>query len=106
MGRRHRHAPAPDDALLLARPGRSPPGAHLRAHVTRPPPARSALPRRGPRRAADVLGGPPTYSSELGGTKGGHARMVSHHLGRMLTEQQRYRWVQLLLACADEISLP
>jgi hemoglobin len=55
---------------------------------------------------AEVFDGPPTYSRELGGTQGGHARMVSHHLGRMLTEQQRYRWVQLLLACADEIALP
>ena len=46
------------------------------------------------------------YSTELGGTQGGHVRMVSHHLGRMLTEPQRQRWVQLLLACADEIALP
>jgi len=42
----------------------------------------------------------------LGGEQGGHARMVSHHLGRMLTEPQRARWVQLLLACADEVGLP
>jgi hemoglobin len=55
---------------------------------------------------AEVLGGPPTYSAELGGAQGGHVRMVSHHLGRMLTEPQRARWVQLLLACADEIALP
>ena len=54
----------------------------------------------------EVLGGPPTYSAELGGAQGGHARMVSHHLGRMLTEPQRYRWVQLLMQCADEIELP
>jgi len=54
----------------------------------------------------EVLGGPPTYSAELGGDRGGHVRMVSHHLGRMLTEPQRARWVQLLLACADEIALP
>ena len=54
----------------------------------------------------EVLGGPPMYSTALGGEQGGHARMVSHHLGRMLTEPQRARWVQLLLACADEVGLP
>jgi hemoglobin len=54
----------------------------------------------------EVLGGPPTYSTELGGERGGHVRMVSHHLGRRLTEPQRARWVQLLLACADEVGLP
>ena len=55
---------------------------------------------------AEVLGGPPMYSTELGGAKGGHVRMVSHHLGRVLTEPQRTRWVHLLLSCADEIALP
>ena len=54
----------------------------------------------------EVLGGPPVYSTALGGEQGGHARMVSHHLGRMLTEPQRVRWVQLLLACADDVGLP
>ena len=54
----------------------------------------------------EVLGGPPMYSTALGGTGGGHARMVSHHLGRRLTEAQRARWVQLLLACADDVGLP
>ena len=44
--------------------------------------------------------------SQGGGDCGGHARMVSHHLGRRLTEAQRARWVQLLLACADDVGLP
>ena len=45
------------------------------------------------------------YSTEHGGDRGGHARMVSHHLGRLLTQEQRSRWLQLLLASADEIGL-
>ena len=51
---------------------------------------------------AEVLGGPKTYSEELGG----HATMVRHHLGKAVTEQQRQRWMQLLLATADELELP
>jgi hemoglobin len=55
---------------------------------------------------AEVLGGPPRYSSDVAGARGGHATMVAHHLGRQLTEQQRARWVQLLLASADAVGLP
>jgi hemoglobin len=51
---------------------------------------------------AEVLGGPPRYSTE----HGGHAAMVRHHLGRALTEEQRNRWMTLLLSCADEVGLP
>ena len=80
----------PDDALL------APVFAHMSAEH----------PRHVAQFLSEVLGGPPMYSTELGGTQGGHVRMVSHHLGRMLTEPQRQRWVQLLLACADEIALP
>jgi len=80
----------PDDALL------APVFAHMSADH----------PRHVAQFLSEVLGGPPMYSTELGGTQGGHVRMVSHHLGRMLTEPQRQRWVQLLLACADEIALP
>ena len=50
----------------------------------------------------EVLGGPPAYSA----AGGGHARMVRRHAGRALTEAQRARWMQLLLACADEIGAP
>jgi hemoglobin len=55
---------------------------------------------------AAVLGGPDDYSTTLGGERGGHARMIAHHLGRHLTEAQRARWMTLLLSCADEIGMP
>src|ERR1700676_5513811 len=51
---------------------------------------------------AEVFGGPKEYSARLGG----HAAMVRHHLGRGITEQQRHRWVSLLLETADELNLP
>ncbi len=51
---------------------------------------------------AEVLGGPKTYSAELGG----HPHMARKHAGRALTEAQRQRWMQLLLQCADEIGVP
>lgn len=50
----------------------------------------------------EVFGGPPAYSAE----RGGHPHMVSRHLGRNLTEQQRRRWVSLLQDTADEVGLP
>jgi hemoglobin len=50
----------------------------------------------------EVFGGPKTYSEK----HGGHANMISRHVGRALTEQQRTRWMQLLLQCADEIGVP
>lgn len=51
---------------------------------------------------AEVFGGPSTYSRELGG----HPHMIRKHLGRSLAEHQRKRWVDLLLACADELGVP
>jgi hemoglobin len=51
---------------------------------------------------AEVLGGPADYS----GLHGGHAAMIRHHLGKNITEQQRHRWVSLLLETADELQLP
>jgi hemoglobin len=51
---------------------------------------------------AEVFGGPREYSE----TRGGHARMLSQHLNRGLTEAQRRRWVSLLLDSADEAGLP
>ena len=51
---------------------------------------------------AEVFGGPKTYSAE----HGGHPQMVRQHLGRRLTEEQRARWMHVLLECADEIGLP
>src|SRR6185295_11364455 len=51
---------------------------------------------------AEVLGGPKTYSADLGG----HPAMVRKHAGRALTEEMRQRWMQLLLRCADECGVP
>lgn len=52
---------------------------------------------------AEVLGGPPLYS---GDGIHGHASMVAKHLGRHLTDEQRKRWMTLLLDTADELNLP
>ena len=50
----------------------------------------------------EVFGGPTEYSTN----RGGHAHMIGRHLGRALTEEQRRRWVALLLDTADEVGLP
>lgn len=50
----------------------------------------------------EVFGGPEAYSDG----HGGHAGMIRHHLGRHLQEQQRRRWVELLIDAADEAGLP
>ncbi|MET0386463.1 MAG: group II truncated hemoglobin [Polyangiales bacterium] len=50
---------------------------------------------------AEVLGGPTQYSAQ----HGGHAHMIRKHLGRALNDQQRKRWVALLLECADELGV-
>jgi len=50
----------------------------------------------------EVFGGPKTYSATLGG----HAAMIQHHLNRHLTEEQRRRWISLLIDSADESGLP
>ena len=50
----------------------------------------------------EVFGGPPAYSSD----HGGHPHMIRKHLGRALREEQRRRWIELLLDCADEVGLP
>ncbi|WP_236788521.1 group II truncated hemoglobin [Amycolatopsis sp. GM8] len=59
-----------------------------------------------PRHVADwlgeVFGGPARYSGE----RGGHAHMIGRHLGRAITEEQRRRWVSLLMDAADEVNLP
>jgi len=51
---------------------------------------------------AEVFGGPKLYTV---GDNGSHADMVAHHVGKMLTEAQRKRWLQLLLEAADETGL-
>jgi hemoglobin len=50
----------------------------------------------------EVLGGPSAYSEQYGG----HAHMIQQHLNRHLTQEQRRRWVSLLLETADELSMP
>jgi len=51
---------------------------------------------------AEVFGGPKLYTTE---DKGSHATMIGHHIGKMLTEEKRQRWMQLLLQTADETGL-
>jgi CDGSH-type Zn-finger protein/truncated hemoglobin YjbI/ferredoxin len=50
----------------------------------------------------EVFGGPRDYSEQFGG----YNRMVSQHLGKQLTEEQRARWVALMLRSATEAGLP
>src|SRR5262245_55067796 len=50
----------------------------------------------------EVFGGPSAYSERYGG----YTRMVSRHLGRALTEEQRARWFQLMCKAADDAGLP
>jgi CDGSH-type Zn-finger protein len=51
---------------------------------------------------SEVFGGPAFYSEQYGG----YSRMISQHLGKMLTEEQRARWVSLLGQSAQEAGLP
>lgn len=51
---------------------------------------------------AEVFGGPKFYTTD---DNGSHAKMIGEHIGKMLTEQKRQRWVQLLLQAADEAGL-
>jgi len=52
---------------------------------------------------AEVLGGPKLYSGDAGHS---HSSMVAQHIGRHLTNEQRKRWISLLLDTADELKLP
>lgn len=52
---------------------------------------------------SEVLGGPKLYS---GDGLHGHSTMVAKHLNRHLTQQQRRRWIELLLETADDLKLP
>lgn len=51
---------------------------------------------------AEVFGGEKLYSTQDGGS---HAKMIGKHIGKMLTEEKRQRWVHLLLQTADETGL-
>ena len=52
---------------------------------------------------AEVLGGPSLYS---GDGVHSHSTMVAKHLDRHLTDEQRKRWMALLLDTADQLKLP
>jgi hemoglobin len=51
---------------------------------------------------AEVFGGPPRYTDELGG----YPHMLGKHRGLAITEPQRRRWVNLICDAADEAELP
>lgn len=51
---------------------------------------------------AEVFGGEKLYTSVDGGS---HASMIGKHIGKMLTEEKRQRWMQLLIKTADEVGL-
>jgi hemoglobin len=53
---------------------------------------------------AEVFMGPKFYSNKFGDES--LRRMVGKHIGKKLKEEQRKRWVELLLQSADEIGLP
>lgn len=59
-------------------------------------------PQRVAKWLAEVFCGPKRYSAE----HGGYPRMLAQHLGRCLTEEQRSRWVSLLLCSLKEAQLP
>ena len=50
----------------------------------------------------EVFGGPKRYSEDYGD----YERMVSRHMGKALSEEQRARWVELLCKSADDAKLP
>ncbi|MEO5979051.1 MAG: group II truncated hemoglobin [Chryseolinea sp.] len=51
---------------------------------------------------AEVFGGAKLYSKE---DQGSHAKMIGKHIGKMLTEEKRRRWMDLLMQTADEVGL-
>ncbi|WP_316795283.1 group II truncated hemoglobin [Pedobacter agri] len=51
---------------------------------------------------AEVFGGETLYTTK---DNGSHAHMIGKHIGKMLTEPMRQRWVALLMETADEIGL-
>jgi len=52
---------------------------------------------------SEVLGGPNSYTVD---GRHSHSTMVAKHLNRHLTQEQRQRWMSLLLETADELALP
>ncbi len=50
----------------------------------------------------EVFGGPDFYSKRYGG----YSRMISQHVGKLISEEQRARWVKMLCQSADDAKLP
>jgi truncated hemoglobin YjbI len=50
----------------------------------------------------EVFGGPKAYSEGYGS----YERMISQHMGKALSEEQRARWVELVCKSADDAKLP
>ena len=51
---------------------------------------------------SEVFGGPDFYSQRYGG----YSRMISQHIGKRITDEQRARWVKMLCQSADDAMLP
>lgn len=51
---------------------------------------------------SEVFGGPKFYSERYGG----YSRMISQHVGKCISEEQRARWVKMLCQSADDVMLP
>ena len=51
---------------------------------------------------AEVFGGEKLYTTV---DNGSHAQMIGKHIGKMLTEDMRQRWMSLLLQTADDVGL-
>jgi hemoglobin len=51
----------------------------------------------------EVFRGPKVYTGQ---DNGSHSQMVAKHIGKMLDEPKRKRWIELLLLTADEEKLP
>jgi hemoglobin len=51
----------------------------------------------------EVFGGPSHYTTD---DDGSHYKMIQHHIGKMLDEPKRRRWIALLLESVDEVGLP
>ena len=59
-------------------------------------------PQRVAKWLSEVFGGPRHYSAD----HGGYPHMLSAHIGKGISEEQRARWVSLLLQSAREAGLP
>ena len=51
---------------------------------------------------SEVFGGSDFYSRQYGG----YSRMISQHVGKCITEEQRARWVKMLCQSAEDAMLP